>query len=110
MADITFEEFKKVEIKIGKVLAVEKVENSDKLLKLTVDFAKEIGKRQIVSGIAEYYSAEDLEGKKFPFIVNLEPRTFKGIESQGMILAADNKGKPILLLTDQDIPEGSIVK
>ncbi len=116
--NITFDEFKKVEIRIGKVLSVEKVENADKLLKLTVDFGEKDPKtdlpagRQIVSGIAEYYTPEDLVGKKLPFIVNLEPRKFKGVESQGMLMAVAGDlpaqaGKPVLLLPSEDVKEGS---
>lgn len=108
MDSITFEEFKKVEIRIGKVLKVEKVENADKLLKLQVDFGPEVGERQIVSGIAEHYQLEDLEGKKLPFIVNLEPRKFKGEESQGMLMAV-NSDKPVLLIPQEDVVEGSEV-
>ena len=109
MANVTFEEFKKIEIRIGKILSAEKVENADKLLKLTVDFGSEIGKRQIVSGIAEFYQPSELEGKKLPFIVNLEPRKFKGVESQGMLLAVQSDDKPVLLIPNNDLPEGSIV-
>lgn len=104
MADVTFEEFKKIEIRIGKVLSVEKVENADKLLKLEVDFGE--FKCQIVSGIAEYYSIKDLKGKKLPFVVNLEPRKFKGVESQGMLMAVASK-KPVLLVPAEDVKEGS---
>lgn len=104
---ITFEDFKKVEIRIGKVISVEKVEGADKLLKLQVDFGPEIGERQIVSGIAEYYSSADLEGKMLPFIVNLEPRNFKGVESQGMLLALDSD-KPVLLVPKEKVKEGTI--
>lgn len=104
--NITLDEFRKIEIKIGKVLSVEKVENADKLLKLQVDFGSDIGERQIVSGIAEYYSSKDLEGKKLPFIVNLEPRTFKGVESQGMLMAVAGD-KPVLLLLAEDVKEGA---
>lgn len=105
MSSITFEEFKKVEIRVGKILSVEKVENADKLLKLQVDFGPELGQRQIVSGIAEYYSSKDLKGKKLPFIVNLEPRKFKGVESQGMLMAVSGD-KPVLLLPAEDVKEG----
>lgn len=103
MANITFEEFKKIEIRIGKVLSVERVENADKLLKLEVGFGSE--KRQIVSGIAQYYEPDDLVGKKLPFIVNLEPRKFKGVESQGMLMAVAGD-KPVLLLPAEDVAEG----
>lgn len=108
MDNITFEEFKKIEIRIGKVLKVEKVENADKLLKLTVDFGAEIGERQIVSGIAEYYQPDDLKEKKLPFVVNLEPRKFKGVESQGMLMAVEGE-KPVLLMPSENVKKGSSI-
>lgn len=101
---ISIDEFKKVEIRIGKVLSVEKVEGADKLLRLEVDFGD--FKRQIVSGIAEHYSSKDLKGKKLPFIVNLEPRIFKGVESQGMLLALSSD-KPVLLVPSEDVEVGT---
>lgn len=105
--NVALEDFKKLEIRIGKILTAEKIEKADRLLKLDVDFGE--CKRQIVSGIAEFYKPEDLIGKECPFIVNLEPRKFKGVESQGMILAAKVDDKAVLLHPDQEIPEGSIV-
>ncbi|EKD64570.1 MAG: hypothetical protein ACD_50C00343G0005 [uncultured bacterium] len=105
---ITFEDFKKLEIRVGKVLSAEKVEGADRLLKLEVDFNSE--KRQIVSGIAEFYSVEELVGKEFTFVVNLEPRKFKGVESQGMVLAADDDGKPVLLKPLKEVKVGSMVR
>lgn len=105
--DISFEDFKKIEIKIGKVLSAEKVENADKLLKLQVDFGE--FQRQIVSGIAESFTPEELVGKKLPFIVNLEYRKFKGIESQGMLMAIDADDKTVLLEPSEDIAEGTEV-
>jgi methionyl-tRNA synthetase len=81
MDTITIDEFKKVEIRIGKIIAAEKMENADKLLKLQVDFGE--FQRQILSGIAEHYAPEELVGKQLPFIVNLEPRMMRGEESQG---------------------------
>ena len=107
MDQITFEEFKKVEIKIGKVTKCEKVENADKLLKLQVNFGE--FQRQIVSAIAEFYQPEDLEGKKLPFIINLEYRKFRGEESQGMLMAMDTEEKPVLLIPAEDVPEGTSV-
>jgi len=104
---ITFEEFKKVEIRIGKVLACEKVEDADKLLKLEVDFGE--FKRQIISAIAESYTPEELVSRKFPFVVNLESRKIRGLESQGMILAIDIPEKTILIEPTADVPEGSEV-
>ncbi len=107
MDTITIDEFKKAEIKIGKVILCEKVENADKLLRLQVDFGDY--KRQIISGIAEWFLPEDLEGKKLPFIVNLEPRKFRGEESQGMLMATGDGEKAVLLVPIQDVPEGSEV-
>lgn len=108
MDTITFEDFKKVEIRIGKILSAEKVENADKLLKLQVDFG-ELGQRQIVSGIAESFSVEELLGKKLPFIINLEYRKFKGEESQGMLMAIDADEKTVLLEPLEDVKEGTEV-
>ena len=103
---INYEDFKKVEMKIGKVIAAEKIEKSNNLLKLEVDFGDE--KRTIVSGIAEVYEPDDLVGEQMPFVTNLEPRTIFGIESNGMILAAhDEEDKPVLLFPDKETPDGT---
>jgi len=92
---VDFEDFKKLDIRIGKILSVKKIENSHNLLNLMVDFGDH--KRQIVSGIAAWYKSEDLEGKKLPFLVNLKPRKFRGVKSWGMLLAVEGKERPILL-------------
>lgn len=105
--NITFDDFKKVEIRVGKILTCERVENADKLLKLQVDFGDY--KRQIVSGIAEWYTPESLTGKLLPFIVNLEPRNFRGEESQGMLMAIETEEKPVLLEPSEVVKEGSEV-
>ncbi|MFZ3137182.1 MAG: methionine--tRNA ligase subunit beta [Thermodesulfovibrionales bacterium] len=105
---ITFDDFKKLDIRIGKILAAEKVEGTDKLLKLEIDFG--IEKRELVAGIAEIYEPEQVIGKEIPVLINLEPRTIRGIVSQGMILAADVEGKPVLMHPDNNIPPGSIVR
>jgi methionine--tRNA ligase beta chain len=107
MDTINFEEFKKLEIRIGKVLECEKVQDADKLLKLQVDFGD--FKRQIVSGIAESFSPEDLIGKSFPFIVNLEHRKIRGEASQGMILAMDVGEKTVLLEPSSEVAPGTEV-
>jgi len=104
---ITLDEFKKVEIRIGKIIACEKVAEADKLLKLQVDFGEFA--RQIVSGIAESFTPEELVGKKLPFIVNLEYRKFKGEESQGMLMAIDANDKTVLLEPSEDVSEGTEV-
>lgn len=106
--NINFEDFQKLRIRIGLIVEAEKVEETDKLLKLQVDFGDE--KRQIVSGIAQFYAPEKLVGKQFPFITNLEPRTIRGVESQGMILAVGVGEKAVLLKPLKKVPAGSIVK
>lgn len=108
---ITIEDFKKIELKVGKILTAEKVPDTDKLLRLTVDMAEE-SPRQIVSGIALFFpEIEVLIGKKCMFVANLEPRTIKGLESQGMILAVSTEdGNFSLIEPNIDIPAGTVAK
>lgn len=110
---INYKDFERLEIRIGKIVSAEKIEGTDKLLKLEVDFGPSASSgsliRQIVSGIAEFYKPEDLVGKQFPFVVNLEPRIIRGVESQGMILAVDVEGKAVLLKPLKKVPSGSII-
>ena len=105
---ISFEEFKKLDIRIGKIAHAERIPDSDKLLRLEVDLGSE--RRQIVAGIAEFYEPEKLIGREIPILTNLEWRMLRGVESQGMLLAADADGEPVLFSPDKDVPPGSIVK
>ena len=105
---ITFDDFKKLEIRIGKVLSAEKVEGTDKLIKLEIDLGTE--KRQLVAGMAEFFEPAYFIGKELPILVNLEPRKLRGIESQGMVLAVDVNGKPILLHPEEEVPPGSVIR
>ena len=105
---ITFDDFKKIDIRIGKILSAEKVEGSDKLLKLEVDFGED--RRQIIAGIAQFYAPEALIGKECPFAYNLAPRALAGLESQGMILCPSNEAGPVLLHPDKEVPPGSLIK
>ena len=105
---ITFNDFKKLEIRIGKIISAEKVEDADKLLKLEVDLGET--KRQLVAGIAPYYKPEELINKEIPILVNLEPRKIRGIESQGMLLAAVEEERPILLHPDKEVSPGRIIR
>lgn len=128
---INFEDFAKLEIRMGKILSAEKVEGSDKLLKLSVDFgfepapeasvveegSEELAKpepkpiiRQIIAGIGKIYAPEALVGKECPFAYNLAPRMLKGLESQGMILCPSVSAGPALLHPDKEIPPGSLIK
>jgi len=121
MEIIHFEDFKKLDIRIGKILSAEKVGGSDKLLKLEVDFgltakvlpdgkiSEVVEKRQIVAGIGKFYEPESVLGKECPFVFNLETKMIKGLESQGMILCADSDG-PVLLHPDKEIPPGNVIK
>ncbi len=108
---INIEDFKKIDIVVGQILTVEKVPDTDKLLKLSVDLAEGVP-RTIVSGIALYFPDVDvLVGKKCMFVANLEPRVIRGIESQGMILAVSTEdGKFSLLEPTNDIPIGTKAK
>lgn len=105
---ISLEEFKKIDIRIGKILKAERIEGSDRLLRLEVDLGSET--RQIVAGIALVYAPENLIGREIPILANLEPRILRGFESQGMLLAADSNGEPVLLFPDKEVPPGSAVK
>ena len=105
---ISFDDFKKVEIRIGKIVSAEKIPEGDKLLKLIVDFGSET--RQIMSAIAEFFPDPSiLIGKESPFVVNLEPRMLRGYESQGMILATDGPEGIVLLHPEKEVPPGSSV-
>jgi len=108
MENINFEEFQKIDLRVGKIIEAEKIEGADKLLKLKVDLGEE--KRQLVAGIAKFYQPEDLIGKEIVVVANLEPKTLRGVESQGMLLAADVEGKPVLLKPDQEVPPGTKIR
>ncbi len=131
---MTIDDFHKIELKIGTILVAEYIEGADKLLRLEVDFGPstnpqiELGGhsvtledqpgseeehlpvrdiRQILSGIREYYKPEDLVGKQCPFVTNLAPRTMRGLESHGMILAVGLGESAVLLHPDKLVPPGS---
>jgi len=107
---ININQFKEVEIRVGKILSAEKVEGLDKILKLRVDFG-ELGERQILSGIAMTFTDPNvLVGKMCPFVTNLETRVIKDLESQGMILAMHGlKDEIVLLSPDKEVAPGSLV-
>jgi len=105
---VSIDEFRKMDLRIAKVLSAERVPKTDKLLKLEIDIGDE--RRTIVAGIAEVYSPEELIGKEVVVIANLEPAKIKGIVSQGMLLAAiDRDGKPVILRPERDVDPGSKV-
>ncbi|KKP98933.1 MAG: Methionyl-tRNA synthetase, beta subunit [Parcubacteria group bacterium GW2011_GWD2_38_12] len=104
---INFEEFKKVELRVAKVITAEKVEGSEKLLKLRVNLGED--ERQIIAGIGRAYNPEGLIGKEVIIVANLEPRKLMGLESQGMVLAASDEIGLALLSPDREIRSGSLV-
>jgi len=104
--EISFAEFQKLDLRIGKIIEATQIPNSKKLIKITVDFGSE--KRQAVAGLLKYYKPEDLVGKKCVFLLNLQRRVLAGVESQCMILAAeDEAGNVTVLQPEKDIAEGS---
>ncbi len=111
MEYVSYDEFKKMDIRVGTIRAVEPVPETDKLLKCMVDFG-ETELRQIVSGIHEFYPEYDkLIGKQVLYIVNLEPRTIKGIQSNGMLMAVDGlDNKPVFLISETEVNAGSKVR
>lgn len=109
MVEIPFDEFKKMDIRVGKVVKVEEPEGSKNMLKLTVDFGNE--QRVAMAGLKNYYKSEDMLDKNFVFIVNLERKGFLGIESECMILAADDEnGNIVLLQPEKSIALGSRIR
>ena len=106
--EITIDDFAKVEIRVAKVVACEKVKKSDKLLCLQLDDG--MGGRQVVSGIAQYYAPEELIGKKLQLIANLKPVKLRGVDSNGMICAADTPDGVKVIFVDDSIPVGSKIR
>lgn len=103
----SIDDFRRIEMRVGKILSAEPIAGSEKLLRLSVDFG-EAEPRQILSGIAKYYAPESLVGKLCPFVTNLPPRTMMGLVSNGMILAVkSDDGGAVLLSPDRDVAPGS---
>jgi methionyl-tRNA synthetase len=109
--EITIDDFTKIELRVAQITLAERIPKADKLLRLEVDLGP-LGQRQILSGIAEHYTPEDLTGRKIVVITNLAPRKMRGLESHGMLLAASDgdNGKPILATFAEDIPNGTRLK
>jgi methionine--tRNA ligase beta chain len=105
---VSFEDFQKIDLRVAKIVEAEKVKGSEKLLKLVIDVGKE--KRQIVAGIGKFYKPEDLIGKEIAVLLNLEPKKLMGIESQGMLLAADVEGEPVILIPEKEVPAGTKIR
>ena len=107
---ITYEDFSKIELRVVEILSAEKVEGSEKLIKLEVSLGQN-NNRQIIAGIGKAYAPENLIGKKIIVVANLEPRKLMGLESQGMLLAASTEQMgPSLLVPDVNIDPGAEVR
>jgi len=104
---ITFEDFQKIGLRVAKILSAERVEGSEKLLRLEVDLGDE--KRQIVAGIGKKYEPEKLIGWQIVIVADLEPRTLMGLESQGMLLAASGEDGPVLIMPCEAVAPGAKV-
>jgi methionyl-tRNA synthetase len=105
---ISIQKFFETELRVARIVSVERVPKADKLLKLQVDLGDE--QRQLVAGIALAYDPDSLVGKRIVVVSNLEPARIRGVESQGMLLAADLGGKPILATFEEDVPPGTPVR
>ncbi|NYT01897.1 MAG: methionine--tRNA ligase [Methanosarcinales archaeon] len=108
MDRISFDQFKSLELRVGKIVEAERIKGSDKLLKLKVDIGEE--QRQVVAGIAQAYSPETLVGSEVVMVANLEPAKLFGVESRGMLLAADLDGSAVLLKPEKSVPPGTKVR
>lgn len=107
--EVAFKEFLKLDMRVGKIVEAEHLEGSKNLIKMIVDFGFE--KRQSVAGLLQYYKPEELVDKKYAFVLNLERKKFMGVESQCMVLAAeDDKDNVILVTPERDVAVGSKIR
>jgi methionyl-tRNA synthetase len=104
---IKYDDFAKLDLRVAKIVEAEKVEGTDKLIKLKIDLGIE---RQIVAGIAQHYTPKELVGKSIIVIANLEPATIRGVESEGMLLAGTDENGVVILTTDKEMIPGSKIK
>jgi len=106
---INIRKFFETQLRVARILSAERVPNADKLLQMKIDLGND-EERQIVAGIALSYEPETLVGKRIIVVANLEPARIRGVESQGMLLAADLDGRPILATFEEEIPPGTPVR
>ena len=105
---IDIHKFFETQLRVARILSAERVPNADRLLQLKVDLGGE--ERQLVAGIAQAYEPDALVGKRIIVVANLEPARIRGVESQGMLLAADLDGRPVLATFDEDVAPGTPVR
>jgi methionine--tRNA ligase beta chain len=106
---ITIDDFAKLEFKVGTVLEAEEVEGSEKLIKLTVDLGEE-NPRTVLTGMKTWHQQDHFKGRQLVFVTNLEPRKMMGMESQGMVMAADSEEGPVLLVPEKQVPAGTKIR
>ena len=106
MSEVTFDEFKRLDMRIGTVVDVERIPRTERLYKIIVDLG-DLGKRQTVSSLVGYYAPEELLSKRIVFLTNLKATKFAGEPSEGMLMAAEKGDKLALLTTDRDIENGA---
>ncbi len=107
MSEISIDEFKKVELRVAKVLEAKEIPGADRLWRLTVDTGLE--KKQLVAGIKLFYSKEAIIGRSIVIVNNLSPATIRGVESRGMLLAAKDSAGLSIVTLDKELPPGSVV-
>ena len=107
---IAYTEFEKLDIRVGTIVEASAQSWSKKLLRFTVDFGGELGKRVIFAGIQRWYTPDTFIGKQFCFLINLEPKKMGEEESQGMMIMADEEESPIVIPLSQQVPNGTIVR
>jgi methionyl-tRNA synthetase len=112
ISTISFSDWQRLDLRVGKITAVDSIEGADKLYKLSIDLGKEIGKRTLAAGLKPYYKPSELKNKLCVIFTNLQPRMLKGVESQGMLLAAvsPDEKEVHLLQPDSDIEVGSKIR
>ena len=108
MAEVTYDDFSKLDLRVAQIIQVEKIPGKSKIVKGLIDLGEE--KREVIIGGAEYYQPAELLNKKVIVIANLEPRKIAGIESNAMLLAADLNDKPFWLTVNEDVPLGTKIK
>lgn len=107
---IAFADFEKLDLRVGEVKEATLVERSKNLIKMKVDFGEDYGVVEILSGLAKWYKPEDIAGKKYGFLANLEPKQMMGSSSNGMVLVTDDLDKPILLQVDSGLQNGLVIR
>jgi len=108
LSTITIDDFARMELRVAKVLSAEQHPNADKLIVMRIDLGDE--KRQIVAGLRDWYSPEDLAGRSIVVVANLQPAVLRGVESKGMLLAAQSGNDVVILTPEKELPPGSKVR